>query len=190
MRAAVGRHHPRPAGLQQQPHCRGVDRLRQRLGQGDLAFIPPLEVLRAPMADWIGASSTVESGVSPRCNALNQVNGLNAEPGCRRASTARLNERPIVPPADHGTAPRRSPHRGSPRRPASRRWLPALSSSAASRASPPLAAAYPAWLQRCIGVRRQVLRCLSRCPVGEPAGGDGWRRRKAIEAEAASAAPG
>ena len=40
----------------------------------------------------IGASSTVESGVSPFCSALSQVNGLKAEPGWRRASTARLNE--------------------------------------------------------------------------------------------------
>ena len=111
----------------------GVERLRQRLLQRDLAAVAVLEVRRAPVAD---ADRRVQHECRPAASRArappSQTNGLNAEPGLPARRDGPVERaRAVVAAADHGAhrpgrgvqhdrprpGPRRRPRRARPASP-------------------------------------------------------------------------
>ena len=90
-RAGERRQPPRPGRhLHFQPHRGRIQALRERLLQRHFAAPARFEIHRAPFAD---VQRRIEHQVvrPPPCSsAASHTNGLNADPGCRRACVARL----------------------------------------------------------------------------------------------------
>ena len=93
----------RAAGALQHPHGGGVDRLRQRLLQRDLAARLAVEVARLPAAERSGASTTVSSGPPARLQRRQIDERLEGRAGLAlRLDGAVELARPVVAAADHG----------------------------------------------------------------------------------------